>query len=113
MNSEDGSETKNILAIIQKRQIKFAIYCLIVSGLVGVFYREFGGALTEGLSYFNSLHATSQNFPDEVMEDEIAALGGKDPLEVASFNIILRLSFGQSFNAAKFPHKIMSLKINF
>ncbi|MHA1611377.1 MAG: DUF2871 family protein, partial [Promethearchaeota archaeon] len=32
------------------RQIKFAIFCLIISGLLGAFYREFSRAFSDGLT---------------------------------------------------------------
>ena len=87
MNSEDVTKTKNMLEIIQKRQIRFAFYCIIVSGLVGVFYREFGRVMTEGLSYFNSLHAT---YPLSATHGHLVNIGFIIPLGLALMTFLVK-----------------------
>ena len=58
MNSEDDKVTTSFAIQLQKRQIKFAIICLFISGVVGVFFREFPRPFLEGLSAFDAMHST-------------------------------------------------------
>ena len=60
MNEKTTTENNQILLKLRKIQIIFALCCLIASGLMGVFFREFTRAFSEGLSgeelFFASYH---------------------------------------------------------
>jgi len=43
-------EKQSIFVGLQKAQIKFSLICLLLTGVLGVFHREFGRAFSEGLS---------------------------------------------------------------
>jgi len=87
MSSKDVTETKNFAVILQKRQIRFAIYGIIVSGLVGVFYREFGRVMTADLSYFNTLHAT---YPLSATHGHLVNIGFLIPLGLALMTFLVK-----------------------
>ena len=60
MSEKNTTETNPNLIKLRKTQIIFALICLIVSGLVGVFFREFTRVFSYGLSgeelFFASYH---------------------------------------------------------
>ena len=60
MNEITTTENNRILLNLRKIQIVFALCCLIASGLMGVFFREFTRAFSEGLTgeelFFASYH---------------------------------------------------------
>ena len=58
MNSDERKNEINFAFQLQKKQIKFAIICLFISGLAGVFFREFPRPFLEGLSAFDAMHST-------------------------------------------------------
>ncbi|MHA1620467.1 MAG: hypothetical protein ACTSVZ_14415 [Promethearchaeota archaeon] len=46
----ENTQENTSFALLQKTQIKFALICLLLSGFLGAFHREFGRAFSEGLS---------------------------------------------------------------
>ena len=60
MSEKTTTETNELLIKLRKTQIIFALCCLIASGLMGVFFREFTRAFSEGLTgeelFFASYH---------------------------------------------------------
>ena len=58
MSSDDVKVNTSFAIQLQKKQIIFAIICLFISGLAGVFFREFPRPFLEGLSAFDAMHST-------------------------------------------------------
>ena len=58
MSSDDVKVSTSFAIQLQKKQIIFAIICLFISGLAGVFFREFPRPFLVGLSAFDAMHST-------------------------------------------------------
>ena len=48
--STENKQEKTSFAILQKTQIKFALICLLLSGVLGAFHREFSRPFSTGLT---------------------------------------------------------------